>query len=224
MVGARSDTVAVNAAAIAVALILAIGPAGRPAQAQGTGAEWPALLRRYEQQVGRAPSDVGARFALAMIYARTGRLLDGYQQLRDTDALVGAGGRGEMARQIVNDADALLRRNPQDLLARYRSAFARYFLGDRAGAVAEFERIVAVDAKNDWGYGYLGQAYAETGRPDRAIATWERGLQVNGQNAVLHYVLGLAYARANDKKKAAQHLAAAYRDRTLYEYVTGSRR
>jgi len=129
-----------------------------------------------------------------------------------------------LASQVAKDADGLLKRNPHDLLARYRLAFARYFLGDRAGATAEFERIVAIDAGNDWAYGYLGQAYAEGGRQDRAIATWERGLRLNGRNAVLHYVLGLAYAKQNDKKKAAAHLAAAYRDRTLYEYVTGNTR
>lgn len=206
------------AAAAAVAL------ATPQARGQGTAAEWPALTRRYEQQVDRAPGDVHARYTLAMVYARAGRLLDGYKQLRDADAVRGESGRTEMARQIAGDADSLIRRNPHDLLARYRLAFAKYFLGDRGGATAEFERIVAVDPRNDWGYGYLGQAYSEGGRLDSAIAVWEKGLEVNGQNPVLHYVLGLAYAKRNDKAKAARHLAAAYRDRTLYEYVTGRTR
>jgi tetratricopeptide (TPR) repeat protein len=198
--------------------------AGRPAHGQGTASEWPALARRYEQQVDRAPGDAQVRFTLAMVYARAGRLIDGYKQLRDADAAVGASGRMDMVRRIAGDADGLLKRNPQDLLARYRLAFAKHFLGDRGGATVEFERIVAADPKNDWGYGYLGQSYAEGGRLDRAIAVWEQGLQVNGQNAVLHYVLGLAYAKQNEKTKAARHLAAAYRDRTLYEYVTGRTR
>jgi hypothetical protein len=32
------------------------------------------------------------------------------------------------------------------------------------------------------------------------------------------------YTKKDDKKKAAFHFAAAYRDRTLYDYVTGNRR
>jgi hypothetical protein len=35
------------------------------------------------------------------------------------------------------------------------------------------------------------------------------------------YVLGLAYTRKGQLKKAASHSVAAYRDRTLYEYVKG---
>jgi tetratricopeptide (TPR) repeat protein len=209
----------------AIVIVAAItGAAGRPAYGQGSAEDWPALSRRYEQQIERTPGDAHARFTLAIVYARAGRLLDGYKQLRDADAVVGADGRTALARQVAKDADGFLKRNPHDLLARYRLAFAKYFLGDRGSATVEFERIVVVDAANDWAYGYLGQAYAEGGRPDRAIATWERGLRLNGQNTVLHYVLGLAYAKQSDKKKAAQHLAAAYRDRTLYEYITGNTR
>lgn len=195
-----------------------------PARAQGAAADWPALIRRYEQQVERTPGDASARFTLAVLYARVGRLLDGYKQLREADSAVGAAARAPTARQIAGEAEGLIRQNPQDLLARYRLAFARYFLKDHTGAAAELERIVAAEPRNDWAYGFLGQAYADLGRHKQAISTWERGLAVNAQNAVLHYLLGLAYARQNDKKKAAAHLAAAYRDRTLYEYVTGSTR
>lgn len=206
-------------AALLAALLL-VGPSG-VAFAQGVAAEWPALTRRFEQQVQQTPSDPGVRFTLAMLYARSGRVLDGFKQLQEADQAIGsASGRSAVARQIATEAEGLLGRNRNDLLARYRLAFARYFLGEHAAAVAEFERIVAVDPKNDWGYGYLGQGYANLGHLDRAIATWERGIAVNPRNAVLHYVLGLGYARKGDKKKAAAHLAAAYRDRTLYDYVT----
>lgn len=191
--------------------------------AQATAAEWPAVTRRYEQQVQTTPDDPLARFTLAMLYARSGRLLDGYKQLQEADRIAGPRRRTDLARQIAADAQRRVAAAPDDLLARYRLGFARYFLGDHAGTAAEFERIVAADPRNSWGYGYLGQAYAVLGRDDRAIATWERGLAVNPNNSVLHYVLGLAYSRKGDKKKAAEHLAAAYRDRTLYDYVTRGR-
>ncbi len=206
-------------AALLTALLLAVP--SQVAFAQGTAAEWPALTRRFEQHVRQTPSDPSARFTLAMLYARSGRVLDGFKQLQEADQAIGSpAGRPALARQIAAEAEGLLGRNRHDLLARYRLAFARYFLEDPTGAAAEFERIVAADPRNDWGYGYLGQAHANLGQLDRAIATWERGLAVNPRNAVLHYVLGLSYTRKGDKKKAAAHLAAAYRDRTLYDYIT----
>jgi len=218
----RAIVLAVTPVLLAV-LLAALLPAApsRIAFAQGTAAEWPALTRRFEQQVQQTPADPGTRFTLAMLYARSGRVLDGFKQLQEADQAIGSlAGRPALARQIVTETEGLLRRNPRDLLARYRLAFARYFLGEHPAAAAEFERIVALDPQNDWGYGYLGQGYANLGQLDRAIATWERGLAVNPKNAVLHYMLGLSYTRKGDKKKAAAHLAAAYRDRTLYDYIT----
>ncbi|MGQ0568784.1 MAG: tetratricopeptide repeat protein [Armatimonadota bacterium] len=206
---------------IVAILVAASSPAVR---GQGTAADWPTLITRQQELVTRGPADPGARFTLAMLYARDGRLLEAYKQLQEADNTAGAARRITLARQIAGEAEALVRRNPNDLLARYRLAFARHFLGDHAGAAAEVERIVAADPRNDWGYGYLGQAYATLSHTDRAIVTWERGLVINPNNAVLHYLLAQAYAKKNDKKKAAQHFAAAYRDRTLYDYLTGNRR
>jgi tetratricopeptide (TPR) repeat protein len=203
---------------LATAAVLA--GAAVPVGAQGVAAEWPALILRFEEQVARTPADAAARLTLAMLYAREGRLLEGFKQLQEADKAAGPERRGQMAREIVRDAEARVRRNPHDLLARYRLAFARYFLDDLPGAVKEFERIVLVDPRNDWGYGYLGQGYEMLGQRDRAIATWERGLSVNPSNAVLHYLLGVAHAKQGNAKKAAAHIAAAYRSRTLYEYVT----
>lgn len=216
----RRRALVLPATPVLLAALLLAAPS-RAAFAQGTAAEWPALTRRLEQQVQQTPADPGARFTLAMLYARSGRVLDGFKQLQEADRAIGSpAGRPALARQIVVEAEDLLRRNPRDLLARYRLAFARYFLDDHPAAAAEFERIVVLDPRNDWGYGYLGQAYANLGQLDRAIAAWEKGLAVNPRNAVLHYMLGLSYTRKGNKKKAAAHLAAAYRDRTLYDYIT----
>jgi tetratricopeptide (TPR) repeat protein len=203
---------------------MVLGGVGSPVQAQGRAAEWPALIVKYEDQVARTPSDPTTRFTLAMLYAREGRLLEGLKQLQEADKAAGPDRRLPLARAIAQEAEGLLRRNPNDLLARYRLAFARYFMGDHAGTVTEFERIVAIDPRNDWGYGYLGQGYELLGQRDRAIATWERGLGVNPGNAVIHYLLGVAHVKKGNAKKAASHFAAAYRSRTLYEYVTGKRR
>jgi tetratricopeptide (TPR) repeat protein len=202
---------------------VAVVAAAAPALAQGAAAEWPALIRRYEAQVARTPGDPLARYTLAMLYARDGRLLDGYKQLQEADQAVGQARRAEVARQVVREAEGMIRQNPQDLLARYRLAFGRYFLGDHAGAAAELERVVTMEPRNDWGFGYLGQAYAAAQQDDRAIAAWQRGLQVNPNNSVIHYLLGLMFTRKDDRRKAAAHFAAAYRDRTLYDYITGNR-
>jgi cytochrome c-type biogenesis protein CcmH/NrfG len=90
--------------------------------------------------------------------------------------------------------------------------------------MGSLRRAAALEPDNPWTMGYLGFLHGERDEVDRAIAWWERGVRVDPKNAVLHYLLGLAYTRKGDVKRAATHFALAYRDRTLYEYVKGQRR
>lgn len=196
--------------------------------APAAGAErpdWGALAARYRQEVSRNPSSVEGHFFLAVVYAHEGRLLDGWEHLKRVDRLVGGEkGRGPVARRFIEESQASLGRNPNDVFALYRLAFAAYFANRKDVAMQAMQRAASVEPKNAWTMGYVGFLYGERQDVDRAIAWWERGIQVDPRNAVLHYMLGLAYSRKGDMKRAAYHFTLAYRDRTLYEYIKGQRK
>ncbi len=124
----------------------------------------------------------------------------------------------------MHESQAVLRRDPRDVFALYRLAFAAYFANRKNVALDALQRAASLEPQNPWTMGYVGYLYGERQDADRAIAWWERGVRVDPRNAVLHYMLGLAYSHKGNMKRAAYHFALAYRDRTLYEYIKGQRK
>lgn len=210
-----------------VALLLGAAPLAGASIAAGPApaTDWAALARRYSEVLAQNPDDADARFTLGVIQAHQGRLVEGWENLKLADRLLGGEPeRPAFARRTIAAARQALRARPQDVLALYKLAFASYFVNEKDLAAQAMLQAAHIEPKHAWTAGYLGFLYAEQGRLDEGIAWWERGLRSDPKNAVLHYMLGLAYSRKGDMKKAAVHFAAAYRDRTLYEYITGRRR
>lgn len=187
------------------------------AQAQNT---WSTLALKYKEVLVRSPDDAQTRYSLAMVYAHEGQLLEGWRQLETLGKQLN-GAQQQFASQVISESARTLQRTPADILTRYRLAFALYFAGQKNAARQQFEKIVALEPNHSWSLGYLGYGYMERGDLDQAIALWERGIKADPGNAVLHYVLGIAYTRKGEVKKAAGHFVAAYRNRSLYEYVKG---
>ncbi len=203
-----------RAIALAVTFALLLSPA------VAARTDWASLALKYKQVLVRYPTDPHARYSLAMVYAHEGQLLEGWRELESLGKHLGPN-QQQFATDVISEADSILRRSPNDVLIRYRRAFALYFLGQKDPARIEFEKIVAIEPTHSWSLGYLGYGYMDRGDLNQAIDLWERGIKADPHNSVLHYVLGLAYTRKGELKKAARHIAAAYKDRTLYEYVKG---
>ena len=147
----------------AVAILVvgtAAAAAAAPAGAQGAGAEWPALVQRYEAAVQRAPGDPGAHFTLAMLYARDGRLLDGWKHLQEADRAAGPGRRLAMARQVAVEAQALLRRNPKIFLGYSDITALHLGIHGQTGLVT-LHGPVALSAFNDWTLDHFKRAVFE---------------------------------------------------------------
>lgn len=195
------------------------------AETSPAAVDWKALIAGYEAEAKRNPGKVELHFRLAVLYAHEGRLVEGWEQLKRVDRMVGGeGGRLPVARVFMEEAQAALRRHPSDVFALYRLAFAAYFGKRKELAMEAMQRAAALEPGNAWTMGYVGFLYGEREDVDQAITWWERGVRVDPRNAVLHYLLGLAYTRKGDMKRAGLHFALAYRDRTLYEYIKGQRR
>lgn len=203
---------------VVLVLLLAL-PAGSESAAPPK-TDWKVLATQYKQVLVRYPTDMHTRYNLAMVYAHEGQVMEGWRELQTVEKHLGSK-RDEFSGQVVAEAQRILQRAPADVLTRYRLAFALYFQGRKDETQREFGRIVALEPNHSWSLAYLGYTFAEAGNIDKAIELWERGVKADPGNSVLHYVLGLAYTRKGQLKKAADHFTAAYRDRTLYEYVKG---
>lgn len=178
--------------------------------------EWGDRAAGYRLVLLRFPGEVASRFALAAAEAHEGQVLDAWHQIQILGRQVPAADRPAVLRQMTADARAILRRNPQDLHARYRLGLALYLAGDLRGALAEATAAREAEPSNPWSIGYQGYLQSELGDLDGAIATWQEGLRRDPDNGLLHYALSVAYARRGDLRRAGYHLVRAYRNRDLF--------
>ncbi len=191
-----------------------------PVGAQQGGQSWKPLIVGLKGQVASHP-DPQLAFRLAMVYAHEGMLIDGWHVLKQVDRM--SGGQNErtaLEHKIIADASAAVKKDPRDLLARYSLAFASWVGGDKDTPFREFLEITRQDPQNAMNHGYLGYIYSTHNDAKNTIAQWEAGVRLDPSNSVLHYMLGSAYYRTGRTRDAAVQFNLAYRDRTLYNYIT----
>ena len=209
---------AVAAIAAAVAAVVAGSPARVGAQAGGSS--WKGMIPGLKAQIAAHP-DPELEFKLAMLYAHEGMLIDGWHILKQIDQTIGGQShRQALEQKIVADSTAGIQRDPHDLLARYQLAFATWLGGNRTVPFEQFQEITRQDPNNAMNHGYLGYIYSTHNDAKNTIAQWEEAVRLDPSNSVLHYMLGSAYYRTGRTRDAAAQFNLAYRDRTLYNYIT----
>lgn len=190
------------------------------AQAQQAGSSWRNLIPRLKAEIAAHP-DPEASYRLAMVYAHEGMLIDGWHVFKQIDQSVGGEpGRPALERRIIDHSGANVRKNPRDLLARYSLAFASWLAGDHATTFREFQEITRQEPGNAMNHGYLGYIYSTRADAKSTVREWEEAVRLDPSNSVLHYMLGSAYYRTGHASDAARQFNLAYRDRTLYNYIT----
>jgi len=211
-------TTAVLAALVLLASLLA-GPLVR-AGAEPAGSSWKAMIPPLKTQITAHP-DPELEFRLAMVYAHEGMLIDGWHILKQIDqAIGGQSHHQELEQRIIADASAAIRRDPHDLVDRYELAFATWVGGNTTTPFQQFLEITRQDPMNAMNHGYLGYIYSTHNDAKNTIAQWEESVRLDPSNSVLHYMLGSAYYRTGRTRDAAIQFNLAYRDRTLYNYIT----
>lgn len=197
-----------------------LGAAGPSAVAQQAGSSWRGLIPGLKSQIAQHP-DAETSFRLAMVYAHEGMLIDGWHVLKQIDKLVGGEkGRPALENAIAQHSSAAVAKNPKDLLARYSLAFSSWVAGHPDVTFREFQEITRQEPGNAMNHGYLGYAYSQRKDAKNTIAQWEQGVRLEPGNSVLHYMLGSAYYQTGRSRDAAVQFNLAYRDRTLYNYIT----
>jgi TolB-like protein/Tfp pilus assembly protein PilF len=106
--------------------------------------------------------------------------------------LLGALGRHEEAQREATTARTL---DPFSLSIMGDSAWVAYLARRYNDQIAESQRAIALDARFSPAYAYLALGYEKLGRFDAAIATLEKGRQIEDSSVMLE-MLGGAYASA----------------------------
>jgi tetratricopeptide (TPR) repeat protein len=192
-----------------------------PAGAQRARESWRPLIPGLKAQLAARP-DTEVALRLAMVYAHEGLLIDWWRMLKQIDRMIGGEDRrGQFGRQIMAVASENVKHDPGDLLARYELAFASWFVeGDHHTAMQQFLEIARQEPRNAMNHGYLGYLYADRQDAKNTIAQWEDGVRLDPSNSAIRYLLGTAYSRTGRTRDAAVQFALAYKDRTVYNYVT----
>lgn len=93
--------------------------------------------------------------------------------------------------------------------ARRLDARARYELGDVAGAIASYQRVLTSDDRDTWAMNNLGLIYIEQDQPEQALGPLARAVELRPTAPVFQNNLGIALERTGHPAAAAKAFEAA---------------
>ena len=177
-----------------------------------------------EELVRENPDDPEAHFLLGIAYSRTPYLEKALSELRIAKKLAKKRPEGyALFDRKIREFENLLLEKPDDPLILYRLAFGYYMRGygvehgyikdgsdpDVYYARAEktMTRLTQVAPDDIWAKNYLGFFLIEqneTENLERAIALWEDSVRMNADNPGAYMLLGEAYMKQGNLKKAVE--------------------
>lgn len=156
--------------------------------------------------VNKNPSDPQAHFDLAVTYAYTNNILEGWDELKKVNQL-----DPNFKKTAYKGYIAKVNASPADWKLRFRLAFAYYFNSKKKEAIEELENVLVLDPYNVWAYGYISLIYGEMGEVDKAIEAARAGLKIDNLAAALHLLLAEGYYKKGDSWNGFWERATALR-------------
>jgi len=179
-----------------------------PAETQNLIAENAPMVRDLRARLGSLLAPYAAR--------RSPAPGDTSSQTRRALESLGYVGRGAAGR-AGNGRGA----DPKDRLGEYNlyeKALAAMYSGNPRGAIADFQKLLTLDARNSLARYYLGDAYLRARQPDGAIREWSNALKYDPGYVPAAEALGAWWIGSEDYAKAREAfqkaLAAAPEDFT----------
>jgi eukaryotic-like serine/threonine-protein kinase len=121
--------------------------------------------------------------------------------------------------EALGDLARAERLGPLDLQVKTQIGYVYYFLHDLDRAVAQFEKILALDPSFAFAHYALGDACAQRGDYARAIREYETSARLGGRSANHVAVLGYAQGRAGNEG-AARALLGELTERAAQGHVS----
>jgi eukaryotic-like serine/threonine-protein kinase len=98
------------------------------------------------------------------------------------------------------------RLDPLDLQVKTQIGYVHHFRHDLDRAIAQFEKVVALEPSFAFAHYALGDACTQRGQFDRAIVEFNKSIELSGRSVNHVGVLGYAYGRSGHRERANQHL------------------
>lgn len=111
--------------------------------------------------------------------------------------------RHDLALIELEEAERL---DPLDLQVKTQIGYVHHFRHDLDRAIAQFEKVVALEPSFAFAHYALGDACTQRGQFDRAIAEFHHAIELAGRSVNHIGVLGYAYARSGNRERAEAHL------------------
>jgi serine/threonine protein kinase/tetratricopeptide (TPR) repeat protein len=111
--------------------------------------------------------------------------------------------RHDLALVELEQAERL---DPLDLQVKTQIGYVHHFRHDLDRAIAQFEKVVALESSFAFAHYALGDALTQRGQFDRAIAELDKSIELGGRSVNHVGVLGYAYARSGNRERAKEHL------------------
>jgi tetratricopeptide (TPR) repeat protein len=160
--------------------------------------------------IAKTPNDPHAHFDLAITYAYTNHIQEGWDELKKVNALDPTF-RDKGLTMYIDKVIA----DPADWKLRFRLAFAYYFNDNKIDAIEELKNVIKIDPNNVWAYGYIALIYGELNNIDTAMDYTRKGLKIDSNVAALHLLLGEGYYKKNDSWMGFRERMEALRLRAL---------
>ena len=152
-------------------------------------------IAEKQLEVRLFPNNPHTHFDLAITYAYSNRIEEGYVELKKANDL----DKNYAPRVIKMYQDAVLD-DPNDWKLHFRLAFGYYFGGRKKEAVSEFEKVIQLDPNNLFAYGFIGTIYADLNDFKKGTENVRKALKIDSNVAVLHFLMAQAYF--HDGKKS----------------------
>ncbi len=149
-------------------------------------------IAEKQKAVADNPNDPHAYFDLAITYAYSNKVEDGWATLKKVVEI-----DPNYPPVCLKTYEKKVKRNPNDWKLRFRLAFALYFNGFKKEAIEELENVLKLDPTNIWAYGYIATIYGEQNEINKGIEYTQKALAIDSNVAVLHYLLAQGYYKKN---------------------------
>lgn len=151
--------------------------------------------------------DPAIHYELAMIYAYTGFIEEGFHELAKIPQI-----DKDYAKKVLQKYERRSNRYPFNWEYHFYYAFALYFNNDKKKALIEFNKSATLskeDSIKGWSYGYMAYIYGEQKEWRKALETINIAISYEPNGAALYFALGLAKKELGDKVGAAAAMLKA---------------
>ncbi len=150
-------------------------------------------IKAKKEAVAENPNDPNAHFDLAITYAYTNHIQNGWNELKKVNDL-DPEFKDKALKLYINKVI----KDPGDWKLRFRLAFVYYFGDMKKEAIRELKNVLILDPYNVWAYGYITLIYGEQGEIDKGMYYVKKGLEIDSNVAALHLLLSEAYYKKGD--------------------------